>query len=667
MGRKTFFHIWILCLILLTGCGNKQENRTPEEPQEYYDILTETQQLFDIVETPELHFLGMQYYQGERIQLWAEKKSKTENGTLLMEGDVYLCREDGSRELLLENLPYDIVSTGTWWLHEEGWYLILASNGVRKLDQEGNELYFKQTGENVKDLCQLTDGSILLLINDSGERRLAELDLDTGMLTIQKNITLGYGNQYISAGENGVLLLDADGLWEINLTNGGKKSLMAFAGTSYAWKTGAVGIEDFRMLEDGSLEVLWENGQVETLLWSRVSDDKIPITMRNTYITDWMKEQVVRFNKLDTGYYIVLEEAGVGTNRQDFRARTDLEIAAGKGADIICGGAVNDAYNLMTKGAFENLAPLMGDTNIREDDYFPLAFSGWRSGEKIYGLNPVVQIEGLWIDSTLAGSLSGTGSNQGLGIEMLVDNMLADQGQKIFMEGYEAADILRCFLQGSESLLGMIDWQHGTCNFEGELFQKLLEVSKRYSDQGTTGYQGIAGIRDFSSFYWFDRAEELKRAGKFSIGYCFDDGFHEWARPEMMAINVHSAHKEGAWKFLAFLLEEEVQSTIDMKNNYTMGFPVNKQIYDQLKEEAILSGTVQEGQWTVNYGSFSKADAEELTKVIEGARPFPLRTEPVLNLICDQANAYFTDGKKIEEVCAVIQKQVQLYLDENRE
>ena len=50
---------------------------------------------------------------------------------------------------------------------------------------------------------------------------------------------------------------------------------------------------------------------------------------------------------------------------------------------------------------------------------------------------------------------------------------------------------------------------------------------------------------------------------------------------------------------------------------------------------------------------------------LEDARPLPLRTVPLLDIILEEAEYYFDGMKSIEEVSAVIQNRVQLYMDEN--
>ena len=56
----------------------------------------------------------------------------------------------------------------------------------------------------------------------------------------------------------------------------------------------------------------------------------------------------------------------------------------------------------------------------------------------------------------------------------------------------------------------------------------------------------------------------------------------------------------------------------------------------------------------------------EYREFLEDARPLPIRTAPLLDIIVEEAEYYFDGTKSIEEVSAIIQNRVQLYMDENR-
>ena len=56
----------------------------------------------------------------------------------------------------------------------------------------------------------------------------------------------------------------------------------------------------------------------------------------------------------------------------------------------------------------------------------------------------------------------------------------------------------------------------------------------------------------------------------------------------------------------------------------------------------------------------------EYRQMIEEARPLPVRTKFILDVILEEAQDYFDGYKSTDEVIKLINNRVQLYLDENR-
>ncbi len=57
---------------------------------------------------------------------------------------------------------------------------------------------------------------------------------------------------------------------------------------------------------------------------------------------------------------------------------------------------------------------------------------------------------------------------------------------------------------------------------------------------------------------------------------------------------------------------------------------------------------------------------EYLKETLENTRFLPTKTDPILSIIYEEAQAYFAGLKDINEVTVLIENRVQLYLDENR-
>ena len=52
--------------------------------------------------------------------------------------------------------------------------------------------------------------------------------------------------------------------------------------------------------------------------------------------------------------------------------------------------------------------------------------------------------------------------------------------------------------------------------------------------------------------------------------------------------------------------------------------------------------------------------------MLEGARYLPLHTKPILDIVCEEAEDYFSGSKSAEEVTEVIENRVRLYLNERK-
>ncbi len=653
----------LFCCLGIAGCGRQGET------EEIQDIFKETEQLsygVDEVDTSQMieyAYLGSQFWQGERIQLWGMRR---------LDGcSVYLHREDGSRELLAEGIPALSLS-GEWWIDSEKRCFAVDYCRIRQIDSEGKAVFDKETEANVYSLCQLEDGRIIVLAWENGNLILAKLDPDSGSMERFQDVQLTSGDMIAPAGEK-VLLLDQTGVWDVSLADGKKDCILSFEGTSYALKADERDVrekEDFRLLEDGSAELLWSDGTSEILKSEKVDKEKEVLVFRIAGAGSWIKEQVVKFNQENTDYYITIEEAE-DEGWQEFRERTDLELGAGRGADIICSDAVNDACSLLEKGVFEDLAPYMEASGIREEDYFPMAFSGWRRDEKIYGLSSFAEIEGIWVKQEVVGDAEITD------LEKLLDLLLAYDDDVVFLKYCDEAYLLQLLLENSENLCGMVDLENGTCDFDGELFRKLLETAKKYGyNEKKESFEAIAGKLEYAGFYAFLDSRYLEELGRAAVGYWFGDGWHTRQRGMILAVNGNSSKKEGAWEFLKFLLADEVQMDFAVSESNYIGhyFPVGKKAFEALCREhsEVINGGYDvkvfggDDQISNMVTGLTEDRTKKLYEALENARTAPTRALPLLQIILEESEAYFSGGRSIEEVRDIVENRVRLYLNERQ-
>ena len=146
--------------------------------------------------------------------------------------------------------------------------------------------------------------------------------------------------------------------------------------------------------------------------------------------------------------------------------------------------------------------------------------------------------------------------------------------------------------------------------------------------------------------------------------YCWADIMYTFA------INANSSHIEGAWEFLAYMMSEEVQRTLQNPMAAT-----NRAVCIETLEREVQwlkKGNIKEDGYGRRWSSEDITDDKvaEYISMRDRAEPGDdeedRRMKPIWQIIWEESEAYFVGDKSIEEVADIINNRVQLYLDENR-
>jgi len=688
------FLLFLILLACMAGCGREEEDNG------YYIIEMETEELFTQAKSgADVFKLGSQFYQGDPVQLAGYRARDPETGEKYV--DVSLCHTSGEEEILWERVPEEY-GYGSWYLDRDGNGYCFYTDQVIRYDREGGERY-RKTCEGVMQFvgaCMPDKGNILLLgQTQQGMLNLLELNVDTGEIS-RTGVTLDTesvglsGKTAIAGNGKGFFVLDSDGIWEADTEKGRKDCILAFTWGTYTPSA----VSDFRILQDGTAEILC-GSILQTVRSVDISKERkvlvlrVPWKVNESLITSgWLPEGVARFNKENGEYYVVVEE-----NEEtplDLAERTDMELALGKGPDIVL-AVSKDPQALIAKGALENLAPYMEADGIREEDYFPAAFGGLRGegaegeGTGIYGVNIVLMpTTGRWA----VRELFPEGMDPNLDAEGLLSALEAYEGDAVYTK--TSSGLLNDLLEASDSLCGMVDWENGTCDFTGGMFRRILEACSRYASGSGESTKVLSGMMQSSLYVYaniYGNEDEMEARGMWAVGCLFDDGQHAGISDmAQIYMSSTSAYKEGAWAFLRFLLSEDEQSKIDwVKNDFV--YPSNRKAFEMLATREINEGspwvnitredgttygrTLMSDFWEDTPGSFfqkqkyyalTEEKVDRVRKMLEEARVYPLRTEPIRTIIAEEAAAYFAGDRSVDDVCVNVQNRVQLYLSEHQ-
>ena len=681
MKKITIFIASVLCLALLAACGGKDEQSEDGQfpaggtGDRQLDVVLDEDDFPDVAAGLDGGtFLGMQFHKGEPVQLWA---SKPQGGNAV---SVYLYRKDGTRETVVETIGWDVTMSGGY-LDEQGNYYGIAKNKVTKTDSLGQMLFLAAAGvegrfDSIEEICSTPDGKTALLaqIEDPEttymNMTLMELGQDGKLTKVepQSDRNSRTGNlpsmtAHLGTWGEDLLLLDGDYIYKIDLKTGTLTQAVSLVQTSYAAhkQESQEEIRAFSIPESGTIELLWAyplgRGRCENLTFKDMTKERETITLSGWSIDSWLKEQVAKFNSSNDKYYISIKTVSDRSAMYDFKINTGIEIATGKGPELVYGEYMLESVSgMIEKGVLMDLAPLMEQSGIKEEDYFPMAFR-WRTGDGIYG----ICCKAIAKDHLLKADVLGDVRNPDM--ETLLDTLLAYPEKACFSGGGSSSkNILRELLYVSDTLYGMLDWEAGTCDFSGGLLQKMLEAAKRYEYSSSDAE--VTKLRRNVDSYVFPTKEELEAEGYVPFLYIFDDGIHpvvDSYQDNTLCINANSAHPEAAWEFLSFILSEEAQGTIySYQNRFEL--PVMK--------KAFLSGGQDfiDRSQSISVPGYEppKANVDGLAEYLEDARERSWKTEPIVEIIVEEASAYFKGAKDIQQVLDLAQNRVQLYMDERR-
>ncbi|MDE6063720.1 MAG: extracellular solute-binding protein [Lachnospiraceae bacterium] len=687
MKRKCWISVLLVISILLTGCAGKESGRgssgttvqsgvstegngeintgdnegsqgngnmedgTETLPKEYetsywkYDLELTSEEMAFSVEEGE-NFLSAQYYQGEGICFYGNEA-----------GQLFCYHAaDGEEELLLEGVPEEYLTVSNEWYRDSENFYVSQKEILIVLDINGQQVYRLDAGGAIGEICGTKNGDIALLVSDMQGSGYMVLTLDKETRVLTNRVAV---QDYLAVSEGyeaDILVMTWQGVYDLNLENGDKVWHMKWAGTSYV-----TGAEQkfpcaFILSEEGKLEQLQSDrdGKFFAESLCKINPEatgKILLTYRTSMAMAEEKLLIAQFNKENEKYYVVLEEGGDSE-------RTSMEIATGKGPDMISPSAVQSISSLAEKGALENLEPYFQASGLSVDNYFPSAVSNLGMETGIYAVGSRMYFDIFYIREDFVEDAQNTN------LEEILDNMEVYEDNAVLSStfGYRPSTVLWFFLHMSDDLFGMVDWENKTCDFSGEFWEQLLRVSGRYGvTERNKGDEEIASMfMSVRSLYDFAQMEsEAHSRGMVAVGYPSEEGMVSRISAETIAINASSQNKEGAWAFIEYLLSEEVQRQIAEN-----AFPVDKKIFQEAVDNVDKEKVYGYDRYTAVEIYITDESIADCLAWIERGKIAPTHADYILGIVEEESEFYFMGDKSIAEISDTIENRVRLYLME---
>lgn len=438
-----------------------------------------------------------------------------------------------------------------------------------------------------------------------------------------------------------------------------------------------------RIFQDISLspwdyEAVWESAEEEIILVSYESGSALLRKLRpgegtETIVTffmlsknDSLKEYADEYSRQHPGIKIKVQELEETNGHEEAFNRFAMELVAEKGPDMFLLSR-KDLEVLQDKGVLAEVSEFLPEG--LEEKIFPGVLQYGTVEGKLYGIscfcavNTIAVSSSVWPGETwdwkdILG-LMEAGEASGGGFQSILGDYEYPSGKLL--------DIL-AILGMNAGQSSFLDREAGICRFATEDFASLLELCREYGRESgrnlssgeSLAYQFGGQLRSFS--------ETMAGLGEgyHCVGYPVDSGFGGFVECSFcIAVNAKTEQEEIIRDFLKFVFSDRKQGELGILS----------------VRRDILSGGVREHTelgkgpifWQGN-GNFielaGKPDGSsflpEYLDILEKGTALPGWDADMGGIILEEAEAYFRGDKTADEAAEIIQKRIQLYLEEQR-
>ncbi len=417
---------------------------------------------------------------------------------------------------------------------------------------------------------------------------------------------------------------------------------------------------------------------------------RIELTAVVTWPDRDVLERISAYNAGSQSYFIRVKEYETELSDggvDSLETQLSLDILSGKGPDLVIWDAAGYSPSMASGRLMENLYAFMeGDEDFRREDYYENILQAFEMNGGLYTLPTSFSVE------TVCGRAEDIGTDRGVTESWEIGEMVeafenSPHGEWLTVN--HSKDL--AFTAVCHGCIGnFVSWESGECRFDTPEFVELLELSDRFPNQ-------LMIESDFSYYetlrsgkvLWepvilispWKVADQRISFGDVEMrwpGYPVADGEKGIgggvARPygECISICQNSSRQEAAWEFIKSYLTEEAQRE-------TGGIPLlrsasEERIQDALTTEyGIVDGTEQEiirykvvaeGEGEVGLSCITEQDAETYRSIIENTCRSYSNDSGMMEIIREEAGAYFEKGRDAAATAEVIQNRVSIYVSE---
>ena len=451
--------------------------------------------------------------------------------------------------------------------------------------------------------------------------------------------------------------------------------------------------------------------------------NKTVLTFACMYL-DWdMRDAIVKFNRASNTHRIVVRDYSEYNTDDDYNAgiqKLNTEMLSGKLPDMIDINTYSmPVEQYAAKGFLTDLYELIdADPELSRESFVQPVIKALESADgKLY------QLPSTFAVSTAIALDKVAGDYDTWNLAAVKDAMTKLQdGASVFDVYRTKTDMLQTCI--SRNIDAFVDWENGGAHFDSDEFKALLEFANQFPD--TYDWENATDEENDSAQNRMNSGKQLMtdmyvssfedmlyqltgyNGGVKFVGYPSEDGTsnHAFQIDGAIAISSTCADKTAAWNFMKQFLNEDYQSGYNVWN-----FPINQKAFDQKMKDAMTeeyqtdengnvvkdengnpiripkmtyyttdmgggvafaattetvmiggSGVNEDG--SISIYAMTQEQVDQILDLINATTAVYGYDESILNIISDEAAAYFAGEKSLDDTANMIQSRVNLYVAE---
>lgn len=565
-------------------------------------------------------------------------------------------------------------------------------------DPDGKEISRGELDQDLFDRINTVltrdDGTLMVVYYDEDWNKcyLSRYDVKEGMTGAETELTFT-GNFSIRGciGDN-LMLTNNLGVYTWKIGDAEPKMFMNFINSDLP----TYSIYYLQMIDDKHFVAIYndiETWEQKCGYFTYVNPADIPdkdvLVLGGEYVSSDIKAKVIEYNKTSDQYRITVKDYNVYNTNEDWTAgqtRLNSDITSGQMPDIMLLNDMSSYGNYVSKGVLADIgAMLEADEELGKLEYLQNVWDAYSVKGKLYAVVPGFNVRTMVAKKSLVGEPQSWTMDD---VEAVLATM--PEGATAF------GDMMRdTYIYYMMSYAGQdfIDVETGKCNFDSQSFIDMLKYAKTLPTEYPQDYWEdydysyhenqyrenrallydlyIGNIRDCKYQIKGYIGEEVSYVGfptSLSNGSTLISGSYTFM------ISAKSKHMDGAWQFVRQFLTEEYQND----SQYYM--PVLKSAFlEKAKEATERSYWIDEegnkeyydDTWYINgeeivLEPFTQEEVDAICEFIYTVNRTAYYNDDIRNIITEEAEAFFSGQKSVQEVVDIIQSRAQVFVNENR-